>query len=418
MQFLKDQIAFPSTLAGALSRGLWAAEEPGRRDVDAAAAALKRLWPILAKERGQVDQSHLPHYAFDADFAKTYAAYYLPANLMKIPLILEELRLLGVPIGPLKWLDVGTGPGTALWGVAWWASEAKVPLEFVGLEQSIHFLRLASRLSKGLLDCLSLTCPKAYWENFKHSGGSGHTGERQRQGAKTLVQHVRAMQPRVVSMMNSIAELVPDLSCREEFLRNLVAELAEQASGDGEPRWVILVEPGTRVASRELLLLREKLLVDHRVRVWLPCLSARRCGALADEKDWCHEQAACEFPAWMNELGRKSGLQLHKEGLVFSYLVLSVGAHPSVPTFPENGKRIVSQLLKEKGLVNCYLCAQEGKRRVRLLDSRRTTENQGFAESVRGDLFRDVTLDEKDGIVLFERIEMGESCLTAFPKLR
>src|SRR5262245_50220597 len=146
MHFLRRPFAYPAELDQAMRRHFFGGARPAAAELKPFAKALEQLWPLLAQQRGQQSSKH---YSGMRSAAAAYAAYYLPANAMKLPLILEEAQLFGLPIarGPLRWLDVGSGPGTALWGLAWWASHRGVRFEFTGLEQSQEFVKLAGELS-------------------------------------------------------------------------------------------------------------------------------------------------------------------------------------------------------------------------------------------------------------------------------
>ncbi len=123
MFFIRNTFAFPSDLDSALQASLW--PEGESRLMEQRKSALRRLWPKLAKGRGQVQPGD-SHYSFKHDEVDAYAAYYLPANCLKTALILEESFLAGIdpmPAAESLWLDCGTGPGTAYWGVSWWCAK-------------------------------------------------------------------------------------------------------------------------------------------------------------------------------------------------------------------------------------------------------------------------------------------------------
>jgi hypothetical protein len=168
-----------------------------------------------------------------------------------------------------------------------------------------------------------------------------------------------------------------------------------------------------------MLELRDKLRARSEIKVWLPCLDARPCGALEKPGDWCHEEVAAEFPEWVNALGAEAGLR--KESLLFSYLICSVGVHPSPPqTWPKSGKRVVSPMMHEKGLVQCYMCTEKGKTRARVLNSRQNASNEVFLSSVRGQIYRQLDLDEKGnvGSMISATTGIDELDPTVFPPLR
>jgi ribosomal protein RSM22 (predicted rRNA methylase) len=304
----------------------------------------------------------------------------------------------------VRWIDVGSGPGTAYWGLAWWARHRSVEAELTGLEQSREFVTLAGELARSVDASIGGQGTSARFESFRARGQS-------------LVEKVAQAKPDVLSFMNSIAELSPDLNERAGWLGGIVDAMAADARRESKARWLVIVEPGSKASSRELLELRDKLRAREDVRVWLPCLSGRPCGALASPGDWCHEEAAVNFPGWMDELGAAAGMR--KEAVIFSYLVCSIGVHPETPaSWPDT--RVVSQLMKEKGRVECFLCTEGGKKRARVLDSRVTAETEPFTQVVRGQLFSDVRLSEKGDVESFAECEAGsvELDATVFPPLR
>lgn len=411
MHFIRDGFSFPEPLERALLKHFWRGQVPATQELKRSATALKKLWPSLAKDRGQKAEGK--HYSLDGSFAQTYASYYLPVNLMKPAMILEEMRLSGLKLSStLRWLDVGTGPGTAFWGAAWWAAHRETALEFWGLEQSKEFIALASGLARSVVSELGAAATaRSHWEQFTQ----GKTG-------KSLVDWVRQVKPDVLSMVNSIGEMEPDPAKRAAWIAGVVDELSTCGQNDGKPRWLILVEPGSKAASRELIELRESLRERQQtrgdVKIWLPCLNERPCGVLEKPDDWCHEEAEVQFPEWMNAIGAEAGMR--KEAVIFSYLVCSVGTHPAEPArWPGRGLRVVSQLMREKGLSQCFLCTPEGKRRARVLNSRTTPENEPFLESGRGRIFASVELSEKGDVGKFEDSAIEPVAdPTVFPPLR
>ena len=419
MHFARRPFELPEPMSEALLSHFWNGAAPNVGARRSLAHALGELWPALALGRGQTETgvtgAEVRHYSGSKSCADAYGAYYLPSNAMKLPLILEEARAFGLPLGasgdgPTRWLDVGCGPGTAFWGLAWWASQRGSPIAYTGLEQSAQFLALADALARALRGKLPSGFLGARWESFQH-------GRRE----NILTEKIRTLKPHVVSFMNSIGEMAPATEQRSTWLGEVVdslARVAKASDGDGAPRWLVVIEPGSKAASRELLALRESLRAREDVQVWLPCLSARPCGALERPDDWCHEEAAMQFPDWLNALGADAGLR--KEAVLFSYLVCSVGVHPATPAaWPVAGKRVVSQMMKEKGLTHCFLCTAEGKRKARVLNSRSSPANEQFTGAVRGQVFSEVELGEKGDVESF--VDAGattELDVTVFPPLR
>lgn len=363
MFFTRGEIRFPDELAGALA--------PGDDQRPRLAPALAKLWERLAKRRGIVEEGET-HYAFQRAEAEAYAAYYLPANALKTALVMEELYLLG--IDPMEheatWLDCGTGPGTAYWGLAWWANARGKNLRFHGWDQSPVFAELASRLAR----------------KSPFPPSASFLGDRK----ENPLSLIRKFSPTHLSFVNSVAEIFPDPARRLEEMKKILAALHKLARADGRARYLLLIEPGSRESSRELAALKDQLKSD--AQVLLPCLDQRPCGALAKAQDWCHEEVACEFPAWLNELGATAGLR--KESVLFSYALLQVGGPPRAL----GGWRMVSQRLERKGQVECWLCAPTGKVFARAQRSKANDSSGLVFDANRGDLWEPPRLGEKGDV--------------------
>ncbi len=363
MFFARKEILFPQELAAALQVALKASSEK-----KSSANALNPLWEKLAKGRGQSEKNH---YSFIRTEAEAYASYYLPANALKVPLVLEEALLRGMDITSTSttWLDIGTGPGTAFWGLAWWFSERKKQLHFTGWDQSPVFTDLASSLTK------NIPFP---------SRGEFLAGKKE--NALALF---RKIKPTHLSFVNSLAEIFPDPAVRLEEMKKILFAMLDQSRKDNRPRFLLLLEPGSRESSRELAELKDQLLAETSAQVLLPCLNNRSCGALQNPKDWCHEEVSCQFPAWLNELGAAAGLR--KEALLFSYVLFQVGGTAK----QSEEARVVSQRLERKGQVECWLCTPKGKIFARSQRSKAGAESEPLLQACRGDIWNHVKLGEK-----------------------
>jgi hypothetical protein len=369
MFYTREPILFPPDLAAALEAALPRGPRVGN--------ALRALWPVLAKGRGQAEEKS-EHYSFRRDAAEAYAAYYLPANCLKPALVLEEAHLLGLdpaPGGEVRWLDLGTGPGTAFWGVAWWCFRRGKKLRFVGWDQSPEFVSLARAFAGGSAAFLATA-------EFTHGGDP--------------LDLVRRHRPTHVSFMNSVAEIYPSVEERQEQIARLTHLLADLERKDGVKRTLLVIEPGSRDSSRELSQLKDALRPSS--TTLLPCLDQRDCGALRDPRDWCHEEVACEFPEWLNELGAAAGMR--KEALLFSYAWLRAGAEAPLA----GACRMVSQRMERKGQVECRLCTPQGKVPARVQRSKTTPRNEFFLEAARGELWRNMVLGEKGDVESAEAV--------------
>jgi hypothetical protein len=393
--YLRAPFTFPTDLASALETALARSFKHNRLG-----ASLRALWPKLAQARGRAAEGE-QHYSFQRADAEAYAAYYLPANCLKPALVLEESFLLGQdPAGEeVHWLDLGTGPGTAYWGAAWWCARRNRRLRFTGWDQSTQFTSIARDLAAGS----PFRAPAEFVAGEEQ--GPGWAADRpsaSRRGAQDTregpirpedpISLVRRLKPTHVSFVNSIAEIYPDMEARRRECAKLLQLLSDLGKKDGKPRYLLLIEPGSRESSRELAALKDALRPVG--TTLLPCLDERPCGALKDPKDWCHEEAACEFPGWLNELGAEAGLR--KEALLFSYAWIRAGS--AAPAAYAGCSRIVSQRMERKGQVECRICAPEGKRPVRVQRSKASAESEFLFDSVRGELWRNAEIGEKGDV--------------------
>src|SRR3990172_3757591 len=97
-------------------------------ELKALAADVARLSSLLTRERENLPDAYLK----DKRLRQAYLLYFVPSNLAKIHLPLRELSL--HPKGilsreRLRFLDIGSGPGTALLGVLeFFSQQEKRPL--------------------------------------------------------------------------------------------------------------------------------------------------------------------------------------------------------------------------------------------------------------------------------------------------
>jgi hypothetical protein len=303
--------------------------------------------------------------------------------------VLEEAFLLeqDVTTDSVRWLDIGTGPGTPFWGAAWWCAARGKKLDFTGWDQSAVFAEMAGTMAR--------SSPFGAHAKFFAPSGKNENWE----------SVLRREAPTHLSFVNSLAEVYPDFTARKKTVAQMLTMLRNFSRADGKKRYLLIVEPGSRESSRELAELKDAMQADRLGRVLFPCLDARPCGALRDPRDWCHEEASCRFPDWVNEIGASVGLR--KEALLFSYALISADEDPLAPA---QTARVVSQRMERKGQVECRLCLADGKRPARVQRSKATAENAFALELGRGDLWEETALAEKGDIETAKaRIAAAES---------
>ena len=233
------------------------------------AANVARLSQLLTRERDSLPAAYLK----DAGLREAYRAYYLPPNLQKMRVVLEELGLhpaRPLDAGRLRVLDLGAGPGTALLGV----------LEFFG-----------AREKRPVLDCTAVDRVAENLQIAEELFDSYRSSNRLTASLKTIrsnvedVVHLAAAPFDLVILSNVLNELFSREGRRiekriivlEDIMRRFVSEAGS----------CIIIEPALRETSRALLEVRNAML-HAGFTIFAPCASRGWCPALTNPKDWCH----------------------------------------------------------------------------------------------------------------------------------
>ncbi|MGH9524291.1 MAG: small ribosomal subunit Rsm22 family protein [Terriglobales bacterium] len=209
-------------------------------------------------------------------------------------------------------LDLGSGPGTALWA----AAEA-FPLvsSFTGVERDAGLIELARRLAS--------------------------------QSAHPALRETR--------FVGADLRRRPDLAQHDVVI--LSYTLGELSNPDEVVDWawsltqtaLLIVEPGTPKAFQPVLRARERLIAAGATMA-APCPHHDQC-PLAARGDWCHFRARLERTS---EHRRLKGGELGYEDEKFSYLVAARSSATVADT------RIVRHPLKRPGHVQLTLCTPQG----------------------------------------------------------
>ncbi len=323
-----------------------------------------RLSTILTRERDTLSASYLR----DRALREAYQAYFLPPNLAKIQALLCAFPLKDRAVlerENLRILDLGCGPGTASLGaLEFFASEKIRPaLTFVAVDQVSENLKITEELfyaSRGMHNLVASL--KTVRSSIEHSV------------------HLAEKPFDLIILSNVLNELF--IHEKEPIARRiaLVQKILDHfLSPDGN---CIIIEPALRETSRALLGVRDGL-IDLDYVVIAPCLCQGKCPALANPKDWCHEDIPWDPPDRIRELDRLAGLR--KDSLKFSYLVLRPSGGSRTPRFSDNSFRVVSDLLRSKGKTELYLCGERGRRLAVRLDKDATPQNEVFDKLRRGE---------------------------------
>ncbi len=247
------------------------------------------------------------------DFAAAYAAYRMPATFHAAAAAMRAAAELTPDYRPRSMLDVGAGPGSAIWAAAaTWPSLVRAQ----AVERDGPSIDLGRDLAA-------------------HSGVAVLVGiDWTRADATTN----RLAPADLVTASYLVGELDPEQQERAvDRLWDLTAGL------------LVIVEPGTpRGADRIRLATRR--LINGGAAVLAPCPGAE-CPATAAE--WCHFSVRLE----RSRLHRRAKqVELDYEDEKFAYVV---AARDTVPSLAAAG-RVVSRPRRAKGRVELRLCTPSG----------------------------------------------------------
>jgi len=259
-------------------------------------------------------------YLADTDLRRQYALEIAPRTLAALKSIFAQTKF----AVPRRVLDLGAGTGAAGQAV-----QARWPgVQVVGVDKVA---------GPGIL-CCDVT------RGIRPTGVAGRFD--------------------LIVAAHLLNELPLDLDGRARLVAGWCRDLMEPEGG------CIIVEPALRQTSRDLLEVRDRLVIAG----WFvdaPCLRQGPCPALLRERDFCHTSAGVIV----------SG----RSRVDFSYLVLRKrGAMTADPSL----LRIVSDPMKDKGRLRLFACGPAGRLLVTRLDRDRSPANQALDRLERGAVVR------------------------------
>lgn len=327
------------------------------------AQAVAGLSRLFTKEREAISKAYLE----DPVLAAAYLSYFLPVNLSKIQVLLDEMPV-AEDDRQLSVLDLGSGPGTgALAVLDWWRRRRSAAvLSVVALDTVPAVLRQA-----GLL-----------WNGYCHAAGITAASFRTCEGdleRRAWLEQVREGAPfDLVIAANCLNEMYSGAKDPIGARADLVAELLALLAPHGT---MMIVEPALRDTSRAMLQVRDRLIQEKRCTVYSPCLHENSCPALIKPDDWCHEERRWEAPKSIQQMDKEVGFI--KDALKFSYLLLRKDGKTITGRRPDV-YRVVSELRMMKGEKRAWLCNEQGKQEVGRQDRLVSAQNEAFDQWHRG----------------------------------
>jgi ribosomal protein RSM22 (predicted rRNA methylase) len=321
-------------------------------------------------------QSLPPRYLDDPARAAAYLSYFLPVNLSKVQVLLDELpseNSSEAPDRPMAVLDLGCGPGTGALALLDWlwhrSPERAKSLSVLAADSSHESLQDAKRLWEAYCEEVGISNEglKCVEGNLEHPL-KGDLGK----------QIVRGEPYDLMIMANCLNELFSTSIDPSAERGVVVAQLLPYLAPHGT---IMIIEPALRQTTRDLHQLRNLLLKQNLCTVYSPCLHERDCPALDHPDDWCHEERPWQTPPAVAALDRKVGFI--KDALKFSYLLLRKDGRTIVPRSSQTF-RVVSELRELKGEKRAWLCNETGRPEVGRLDRLASPKNAAVDDWHRG----------------------------------
>jgi len=331
-------------------------------------------------------------YLDDPAHAAAYLSYFLPVNLSKTQVLLDELSndYPETPDRPMAVLDLGCGPGTGALALLDW-------LWHRSPERAKSVSVLAADASHA-----SLQDAKKLWEAYCNEVGIPNAGLRCIEGnlehplkGDLGKQIVRGGPYDLIILANCLNELFPAAVDPPAERAAIVGQLLPFLAPHGT---IMIVEPALRQTARALHQMRNHLLKQGLCTVYSPCLHEGACPALEHPDDWCHEERAWQTPPAIAALDREVGFI--KDALKFSYLLLRTDGRTIVTRSPQIF-RVVSELRELKGEKRAWLCNETGRPEVGRLDRKASPQNAAVDSWHRGAIVQieRIVRKEKEGKV-------------------
>lgn len=242
-----------------------------------------------------------------------YLATRFPATYATNYRVFEELQNLCPDLEVKSFLDLGAGPGTALWA----ATSFFEPLEKASLvEKDVEFIKLGKGLAA---DSEHSILQKAQW----------------------LKQDLKANFSLPSHDLVMASYSFNELSTKQ---REVLLPQVWESTG----KILIIVEPGTKVGASNILSLREQLIALG-AHIQAPCPHHNPCPLGKD--DWCHFYVRLQRTAMHRRLKNAT---LAFEDEKFSYLIASKSAISPYQS------RILRHPVTQKGHIQFVACTAQG----------------------------------------------------------
>jgi len=304
----------PPSLRRAIDRAL------SGRPLEGLAATAEALSQRYRDERQEGAHHGRPHVVTDED-ALAYLAVRLPATYAAVRASFAAIADACPQFAPKTMLDVGAGPGTALWAAAdCWPDLADALL----IETSPVLRAYGERLAA------DAPLPRASWRSADVAAAAFDDAPHD---------------------LVTLAYVLNELRAED---RQPVVERLWRATAD----ILVIIEPGTPAGWQRIVAAR-RALIDNGAHVIAPCPHAQACPL--QPPDWCH---FAERVARSRLHRRAKRADVPWEDEKFSYVAVSRRAAPAA------GARVIARPRRASGRVTLKLCRPDGSAGEQLFSRR------------------------------------------------
>lgn len=309
---------------------------------------LTGIYTVNKKDKGKNFRDEMRTYA--------YLLYFLPLNYYKLVKLLENNFYSDFNIkfnDTVNVLDIGAGPGTASLALLSYLKDNK------GQDKKVN-ITMVDKNKK------ILSMGKNIIREF--SNNNSQTTQIEYYNEPLLLQGLSKINRKysVIFLANVLNEM-QDRNKMERF--NLLLMLFNRLLE--ENGIIVLMEPGTRIASRDLIALRDLLIFEGKFNapfnIIAPCTHYNRCVLHnKDDRDWCFRSE--KFEIHDTKFFEKLLFDLKMEYIFhYSYLIIS----KTKPIDNPNQMRIISDYIKD-GDKNFYICCNSrGKTKLLTLNMKK-----------------------------------------------
>jgi len=326
----------------------------------------------FTNKRGERSLSYLGR----PNFLSAYLHYFLPWNLYRLCLLLQNLKI-NLSKGDII-TDLGSGP--LAFPAALWIAHPDlrtIPLEINCIDRSGQALEAGKKF-------FSVLAEDSPWKiNLIRKNINTTAGRTDRTNAKLVC---------AVNLFNEIYEKVPHSNTHE--LKRIAADCAKLMHAQtAENGYILTVEPGVPQSGRFISFLREAFINLGRIPA-APCTHSEVC-PLADYrgKKWCHF-AHKDFSPPKELVRLSAAARLPKERLVYSYLLTSAAQKQTAQSV-----RIISDIFNlPGGKTGCYGCSAQG---LVLLEQDKHNKDRVKSGTLVKDFIITNEIDSKSGALIF-----------------